>query len=101
MHQNLFGSFSMGGIISREYEEVVHIYNEPSFSKDISKRVIHELLKGCWGVGLAKEHDHWFKESFVGDECSLPLISLPDSNIVVFPSYIELGEDASILEFVN
>ena len=75
--------------------------DKPSFSEEISKKVIHESLEGCWEVGLAEEHDHRFKESFVDNECFLPLISVLDSNIVVFSLYVELGEDASILEFVN
>ena len=91
----------MSGVISREYEEVIHVDNEPSCCEKISERIIHELLKSHWEIGLAKEHNHQFKDSLVGNECSLSLVSIFDSNIVISPSYIKFGEDTGVFEFVD
>ena len=52
-------------------------------------------------VGHAKEHDSVFIESLVGNEGSLPLVSILNSNIVISPSYAKLGEDFGIFEFVD
>ena len=52
--------------------------------------VVHHHLEGCWDVHKAKEHDLWLEEPLVGTECSLPLVTLSDSDIVETPSDISL-----------
>ena len=37
----------------------------------------------------------------MGDEGHLPLVTFLDTNIVVPPSYVKLGEDFGVFEFVN
>jgi hypothetical protein len=54
-------------------------------------------LEGGWGVGEAEEHDSWFEEAFVSDECHLPLVLFLDVDVVVSPSYVEFREQGSIL----
>ena len=54
--------------------------------------VIHHCLEGCQAVRKAKEHDLWLKEPSVGVECSLPLITFPNSDAVETPLDIQLGE---------
>ena len=61
----------------------------------------HELLESGGGIGHAEEHDSGFVESSVGNEGSFPLVTFLDSDIVITPSYIKLGEDLGISEFVN
>ena len=58
--------------------------------------MFYETLEGGRGVGETKEHDCRFKEAFVGDKGSFPLVSILDMDIVVSPSYIEFGEDFGI-----
>ena len=82
-------------------EEVIHVNDEPSFCDHISERIRHELLKSGGGVGNAKEHDSGFVESPVGNEGSFPLVTIFDSDIVISPSYIKLGEDLGVFEFVD
>ena len=82
-------------------EEVIHVNDELSFSNHIPERVWHELLKSGEGIGHAEEHDSWFIESSVGDEGHFPLVTFLDTNIVVPPLYVKLGEDFGIFEFVN
>ena len=52
------------------------------------------MLEGGRGVGETKEHDSRFKEAFVGNKSSLPLVSILDMDIVIFPLYIKFGKDS-------
>ena len=82
-------------------EEVVHINDEPAFSNHIPERVRHESLESGRGIGHAEEHDSGFVESSVGNEGGFPLVAFLDSDVVISPSYIKLGEDLGVFEFVN
>ena len=82
-------------------EEVVHIDNEPSFSNHIPEGVGHESLESGGGIGHAKEHNHGFIESPVGNEGGFPLVSILDLDIVISLLHVKLGEDLGIFEFVN
>ena len=53
------------------------------------------------GVGHAEEHNSGFIESPVGNESGFPLVSILDLDVVISPSYIKLGEDLGVFEFVN
>ena len=53
------------------------------------------------GVCHAKEHDHGFVESSVGDESGLPLVAFLDANVVVSPSYVKLSKNFGVFEFVD
>jgi hypothetical protein len=53
---------------------------------------VHHGLEGSWAVCEAKVHDQWFKETSMCPEGGLLLIALSDADIIVSPSYIELGE---------
>ena len=53
------------------------------------------------GVGHAEEYNSGLVESPVGNESGFPLISVLDSDIVISPLYIKLGEDLGVFEFVN
>ena len=101
MLKDLFSSFFVIFVIVRVDEKVVHVDDEPSFSNHIPERVGHESLESGGGVGHAKEHNCGFIESLMGNESSLPLVPILDSDIVIPPSYIKLGEDLGIFEFVD
>ena len=91
----------MDGCVRGVNEEVVHVNDKPSVCDHIAKRVIHEVLESGGGIGETEEHHRRFKESFMGDEGSLPLMSVFDLDIIVSPSDIELGEDFRPLKFIN
>ena len=91
----------MGGCVGGINEEVVHVYDKPSFCDHIAKGVIHEVLESGGGIGEAKEHYSGLKESLMGDKGSFPLMSIFDSDIIVFPLDVELGEDFHPLEFID
>src|SRR5687767_9852951 len=81
-----------------KYEDVIQIYTDNSLHNQIMKDVVHHRLEGCRAVGKAEEHHQWFKESPVGSEGYLPLITAFDPNIVETPSDIQLGEVACTTE---
>ena len=83
------------------YSQVVHIDLEPSLGDHVGEDVIHECLKGWRGITEAKEHYGGFVESERGDECSLPLVFLPDANIVVAPPDIKLGEQRRVFHIID
>ena len=96
MLKDMLGSFFMILVIVRVDEKVIHVNDEPSFCNHIPERVGHEPLEGGRGVSHAKEHNSRFIKSLVGNEGGLPLVALIDTDIVISPSYIKLGEDLSI-----
>ena len=53
------------------------------------------------GLSHSEEHDCGFIESSMSDEGGLPLVSLLNTNIVILPSYVKLGEDFCAFTFVN
>ena len=82
-------------------EEVIHVDDKPSFSDHVPEGVVHESLEHGGGVAKAEKHDSGFKESLVGNEGGLPLVTIFDLDIVVSPMDIELGEMVNIFELVH
>ena len=75
--------------------------NEPSLSNHIPEGIGHESLKGGGRIGHAEEHDGGLIKSSVSDEGGFPLVAFLYSDIVISPSYIKLGKDLGIFEFVD
>ena len=86
----------MEGGIGGEDEEVVHIDDKPPFRDRVMERVIHEPLEGSGCVSQTKEHNHGFKQPFMGDEGCLPLVTILDLYIVVPPLNIKFGENFGV-----
>ena len=99
--EDMAGSLSVGFGVRRGDEKVIHVNDESSLSDHVLEGVIHEALECSRGVAKAKEHDSGFKGSFVGDEGSLPLVTIFDADIVVPPMNIKLGEVASVFQLVH
>ena len=83
------------------YPQVVHIDLEPSLRDHICKDMIHEHLKSRRSVTKAKEHHGGFEEADRSDECCFPLVFLPNTNIVITPPNIKLGEQCGVLHIVD
>ena len=94
--ENVIGSFSVGFWVQDHDEEVIHIDNKPSFSNHVLEQVIYELLECSRGITEVEEHDHWFEESFMGNEGHLPLVTVLDADIVVSPAKIKFCEVTSV-----
>ena len=99
--QDSFGSFGMGGGVRGVNEQIVHVNDKPSFRNHVAKRIVHKTLESGGEVSEAEELYCGFKEPFVGDEGGFPLMSVFNSDIIVSPSDIKLGEDFCSLEFVD
>src|SRR5882762_8703340 len=82
-------------------ENVIQVDTDHTLSDEILENVIHHGLEGGWAVSETKEHHQRFRESSVGAECSLPFITFFDTDIVVPPSDIQLGEVSCALEMID
>ena len=75
-----------------EDENVVQIYNNEDIGH-VAEDVVHEILKGGWGVGHTEGHDKVFKRPVSCTKGCFPLVSRGYPNVVVARSEINLGED--------
>ncbi|KAG6892434.1 hypothetical protein C0993_003848, partial [Termitomyces sp. T159_Od127] len=73
-------------------EDVIKVDTHYTLCNEVLEDVIHHCLKGGWAIGELEQHNKQFKQSSVGLEGSLPLISLLDVHIVVTPPDIHFGE---------
>ena len=99
--EDMTGSLCMGLRVRGGNEEVVHVDDESSLSDHVSEGVVHESLEHGRRVAETKEHDGWFKESFVSDESCLPLVTILDLDVVIPSSNIELGEVVGVFQLVH
>ena len=81
--------------------EVIHIDFKPAFCNHVSENVVHECLKCRQGIAKSEEHDGGFKESKGSDKCSFPLIHLSNSDVVVPPADVKLGEQGGVFYIVD
>src|SRR5882757_10055762 len=82
-------------------EDVIQVDTDHTLGDEILENVIHHGLEGGWAVSETEEHHQRFEESSVGAECSLPFITFLDTDIVVPPSDIKLGEVSCASETID
>ena len=75
-----------------EDEDVVQIYNNKDIGH-VADDVVHEMLKGGWGVGHTKGHYEVFDQPVSRTKGCFPFVSWGYPNVVVARSDIYLGED--------
>jgi hypothetical protein len=63
--------------------------------------LIYHNLECRWTIGETKVHYQGLKETLIGLECCHPLVALSDTDIIVSPVHIELGEVAHTLEAMD
>jgi len=80
-------------IIFSGNDHVIHIDAKPSLCNLFLEDIIHHSLKGGGGIGQAKEHDGWFKESFTSFEGSFIFIAFFNANVVISPANVEFGKE--------
>ncbi|KAG5349840.1 hypothetical protein C0989_001641 [Termitomyces sp. Mn162] len=66
-------------------EDIIKIYTHYALCYEVPEDVVHHGLKSGRAVGESKEYNEWLKQSLVGPEGGLPLVSLLDVHIVVTP----------------
>ncbi|KAG6863343.1 hypothetical protein C0993_011909 [Termitomyces sp. T159_Od127] len=82
-------------------EDVVKVYAHYTLHDEVPKDVIHHCLKSGRTVGESKEHDEGFKQSTIGSEGSLPLVSFLNVHIVVALLDVQFGEVPHPLEVID
>lgn len=80
---------------------VVHVDFKSFLLNVVCKDMVHEGLKHGWGITEAKKHDCRFKKACWSNKHHLPLVLLSDPNVVVAPSYVELGKYGGVLHVIN
>ena len=80
-------------------QDVIEVDTYQALHDEVSEDVIHHGLEGGRAIGETEEHQG-FKQPSVGSEGDLPLVTLLDSDIIVPPSNIQLGEVLHPLELV-
>ena len=81
--------------------KIIHIDFKPTFCDHIGEDVVHKCLECRWGIAKPEEHYYGFKESKGSNKCSLPLIHLPNLDVVVPPTDIKLGEQGGIFHVID
>ncbi|KAG6875721.1 hypothetical protein C0993_007798, partial [Termitomyces sp. T159_Od127] len=82
-------------------EDVVKVYAHYTLHDEVPEDVIHHCLESGRTVDESKEYDEGFKQSTIGPEGSLPLISFLNAHVVVAPSNIQFGEVLHSLEVID
>jgi hypothetical protein len=72
--------------------KIVNVDLEPAFSNHVGENTIHKRLEGERTITEPEEHYSGFEETKRHDEGAFPLVLFLDSDIVVSPTYIKLGE---------
>ena len=81
--------------------QVIHINDKPSCSNVVRKVEVHKHLERRWGAAKSEKHYRWFEQSKRRDEGSFPFITLFDSNVVIPPSYVKLGEERELAKVID
>ncbi len=89
----------MFGEVLGEDQDVVKVDHDLSFGNKIAEDVVHHLLEHCGQIGESKEHNGGFEEAPIGMEGHLLFVSFPDSDVVVSPMNVELGEVLGTSQF--
>jgi hypothetical protein len=82
-------------------KDVVQVDTDHSFRDEVLEDVVHHGLKIGQTIGETKEHDQRFKEFLVGAECSFPLVTFFDLDIVVPPVDIQFCKVTYALEMTG
>ncbi|KAG5337050.1 hypothetical protein C0989_011015 [Termitomyces sp. Mn162] len=82
-------------------EDVVKIHTCYTLHYEVPEDVIHHSLEGGGAIGEFKEYNKQLKQSLVGPEGSLPLISFLSAHIVVTPPDIQFSEVLHTPEVVD
>ncbi|PFH50020.1 hypothetical protein AMATHDRAFT_146263, partial [Amanita thiersii Skay4041] len=68
--------------------DVIHVDDHPTLGNFCSEYIIHHSLEHCQGV----KHHQRFKKTSIHPECSLPLITIFNPDVVIPPANIHLRE---------
>ena len=90
-----------GEVILGVNSHVIHVDLKPFFRDHVHADMVHERLEGGGCVGETEEHDCWLIQPKGSDEGCFPLVLFSQSDIVVSPSYVELGKESRVFHIVD
>jgi hypothetical protein len=73
-------------------EDVVKVNTDVSFHDEVLEAVVHHSLEGGGRISESEKYHQGFKEPVIRTKSCLPLITFLHLNIVVTPTYVELGK---------
>ncbi|KAG5348415.1 hypothetical protein C0989_010578, partial [Termitomyces sp. Mn162] len=82
-------------------EDAIKVYTHYALHNEVLEDVVYHGLEGGRAVGESEEHNKWLKQSPVGLEGSLPLVSFLDAHIVVTPPDIQFSKVLHAPEVVD
>jgi len=82
-------------------EDIIEVHTYYSFHNEVLKDLIHHCLEGRRTICKAKEHHQWFEQPTAHPKCSLPLITLLHSHILITPSHVQLCEVPCIMKLID
>ncbi|KAG5349479.1 hypothetical protein C0989_003549, partial [Termitomyces sp. Mn162] len=82
-------------------EDVIKVHAHYALCYEVLEDVIHHGLEGGRAIGEPKEHNKQLKQSLIGPEDGLPLISFLDAHIVVTPLDAQFSEVLCTPEVVD
>ena len=82
--------------IVRVDEDVIQV-NKDANIEEVTKNVIHELLKGGWRISESKRHNTPFNGAIVGPECDFPFVTFADSDKMIGMSEVNVGEQSCFM----
>ena len=87
--------------VNQEDEDVIHVNDDFLVDNQILEDLVHHGLECCWAVCKAEEHDEGFEQSAICPERGFPFVAFLDTDVVVSPADVKLGEVASSSEVTN
>ena len=63
--------------------------------------MIHECWECGGSIAESEKHDSGFEESHGGNECSLPLVLFLNTDVIISPSDVKLGEQSGFFHVID
>src|SRR5712672_3385440 len=87
-----------GGV---EEENIIEVDDEMAFIDKIQEDGVHKGLEGYGCVTKTKGHDKWLEEAKRALDGCFPFVTFSDTDVIVTPTDIKLGEVTRSLELID
>ena len=81
-------------------EDIVEVHHQ-KFAGEGPENFIHEAHKCAWSIGETEWHDEPFIQSLAYLEGRLPLVTFPNTNLMITVAEVQLGEDHGSGELIQ
>src|SRR6266581_6465497 len=86
---------------SGKYQDVVEIDDDVTCGDEVRELSVHKGLESGWRIAQPKGHDRGFEQPKRGLESGLPFIAFPYTDVIVSPSYIQLGKEPRTQQLIH